>query len=415
MCVKRGEQMRVWIAGAAALALLLVLVGGGLRPGAGVEAGAAPLPGHPAPELSLSTLDGAPVSLADLRGKAVLVNFWATWCGPCRIELPELTAFAAALPPGTAVLSVDMTDTESSPAAVARFAREVGVNFPVLLDHDGAAARRFRVVSVPTNFFVAADGRIAAKVAGPLTRPAMAEYLGRAAVSSERSMTDALWQLPAPPASINLGGPAVQVPLAMAFAGAWLTAWLARRRAGDYGLPGEAFFDLVLYGGLAALLASRLVYALLDPLAYLRKPWLLLLQGGRLGTYAALAVGLGWLAWRLWRLAGRDKLAAALDALALPAAWGAALALLGWPDPAALGLAALLAGTGLGLLWLARRQPPAGAQALAALAWGGLAAVIADFGHPVRSLAGGVSPLQLAAAALALSAAAWAWRRYPTP
>lgn len=174
---------------------------------------------------------------------------------------------------------------------------------------------------------------------------------------------------------------------------------------------------MVLYSGLAALLASRLVYAVLNPLGYIRRPWLLLLQGGRLGALAAAVAGLGLLAWRLWRLApfprGRGMLVL-LDALVEPAAWGTALALAGWSDPAALGAAAAAAAVAAGLLAMGRRTTPAGTQLLAAVTWGGLAAVAADFGHPVRALAGGVSILQLSAAGVAVLAAL-AGRRLLSP
>ncbi|HWI51889.1 MAG TPA: TlpA disulfide reductase family protein [Symbiobacteriaceae bacterium] len=162
-----------WLTGIVVMMWLLVLVGGAFRPGgqaAGVGAGV----GQAAPALQAATLDGRPLALADLRGKAVYLNFWASWCAPCRLEMPEVQRLAANLPPGAALLTVN---TESSPAEIQRFLQEHGYDFPVVQDGSGRAESDFRVLSLPTSLFISPDGVVKARVNGPLTYTAMVAYL----------------------------------------------------------------------------------------------------------------------------------------------------------------------------------------------------------------------------------------------
>jgi thiol-disulfide isomerase/thioredoxin len=151
----------------------LVLVGGAFRPGS-AAAGVGPSVGQQAPPLVLPALDGSQVSLADLRGKAVLLNFWASWCGPCRLEMPELQRLSASLPANTAILTVN---TESSPEIAQRYLRELGYNLPTVQDADGRATIDYQVLSLPTTLFVSPEGLITARVSGPLTHSAMVSYL----------------------------------------------------------------------------------------------------------------------------------------------------------------------------------------------------------------------------------------------
>lgn len=151
----------------------LVLLGGAFRPGGGAP-GVGAAVGQQAPPLQARTLDGAAVSLADYRGKAVFVNFWASWCGPCRLEMPEVQRLSASLPPDTAILTVN---TESSPETVRRFLESEGYTFPVVQDAEGRAAIDYMVLSLPTSLFISPDGVVTARVNGPLTYGAMLDYL----------------------------------------------------------------------------------------------------------------------------------------------------------------------------------------------------------------------------------------------
>lgn len=155
-----------------------LLVGGAFRPQQ-PAAGTAqhPQPGYPVPVITLTDLAGQPVSLDAYRGKAVFLNFWASWCPPCQLEMPEIERLAAALPPGTEILTVNMTSQETSPSVVAPFLEEKGYTFPVALDPQGTAGDAYQVISLPTSLFINPEGIITTRINGPLTYRAMSDYL----------------------------------------------------------------------------------------------------------------------------------------------------------------------------------------------------------------------------------------------
>lgn len=117
--------------------------------------GPQPVVGAQAPDFTLPGLDGEPVRLSELRGQRVLLNFWATWCGPCRQEMP---AIQARYNHGDfAVLAVDFGETQ---AQVQGFIDEIGVDLPIVLDADGSVQELYRVRGYPTTFFIDAQGVI---------------------------------------------------------------------------------------------------------------------------------------------------------------------------------------------------------------------------------------------------------------
>lgn len=132
----------------------------------------AAIPGEKAPDFSYKLTDGA-YKLSDLRGKLVIVNFWATWCLPCVEEMPELEA-ARRANPDLVILAVNRNE---SPEAIAAFAPKVGVSFPLITDRDGAIGDRYGVINLPTTFFINRDGTIAARHLGALTAARLAERL----------------------------------------------------------------------------------------------------------------------------------------------------------------------------------------------------------------------------------------------
>jgi cytochrome c biogenesis protein CcmG/thiol:disulfide interchange protein DsbE len=132
-----------------------------------------PLLGKPAPALDVAGFDGAPVSLAALRGKPALLNFWATWCGPCKEELPLLQRFADAQHGRWTVLGVDELESASD---VRAFAQSLHVAYPLALDRDGAAGQRYRVGGLPSTFILDAQGIVRAVHLGPLTADLLAGY-----------------------------------------------------------------------------------------------------------------------------------------------------------------------------------------------------------------------------------------------
>ena len=119
----------------------------------------------PAPDFTLESLDGKSVRLSDLRGKAVLLNFWATWCGPCKIETPWLVELQNQYgSQGLQVIGVAMDD--SGKEDIAKFARDLGVNYPVLLGKEAVGDAYGGVPALPESFFIGRDGKIVDKIIG---------------------------------------------------------------------------------------------------------------------------------------------------------------------------------------------------------------------------------------------------------
>ena len=144
--------------------LTLTLAGGALA-----VVGRPPAIGRPAPAFDLETLAGGRASLAELRGHAVLVNFWASWCKPCREEMPEIVLRYEWLhQAGLEVLAINLTDQERR-KDIQRFVGEFRLPFPVLLDVKGKVRRRYDLLGVPMTVFVDTVGVVAAVHTGPMT------------------------------------------------------------------------------------------------------------------------------------------------------------------------------------------------------------------------------------------------------
>jgi thiol-disulfide isomerase/thioredoxin len=134
--------------------------------------------GAPAPEVSLDTVDGH-VRLSELRGKVVVLNFWATWCVPCRAEMPELQALHAARGGDVVVVGVNATSLESRDGAIG-FARDLGIRFPVVFDVNGVATRAYGVQGLPATFFIDRAGVVRARALGPQTAETLAQNVREA-------------------------------------------------------------------------------------------------------------------------------------------------------------------------------------------------------------------------------------------
>lgn len=125
-----------------------------------------PREGFTAPDFSLDLLGGGRVSLSQLRGKAVVVNVWASWCPPCRAEMPAIEkVYQAYKDMGLVVIGLNTTYQDSE-ADAAAFVREFGLTFPIVLDRDGAVNRRYLVTGLPTTFFIDRKGIIRSIVVG---------------------------------------------------------------------------------------------------------------------------------------------------------------------------------------------------------------------------------------------------------
>ena len=139
-------------------------------------------------EFALRDPDGRVVSLREFRGRVVFLNFWATWCVPCREEIPAMQTLARDL--GAEGLVVLAVNYEEDPETVQAFVRETGLSLPVLLDRDGAVGRRYRVAGLPTSFFIDRRGAVVGSVIGfrdwaaPPARAYVRGLLGAAAPGS---------------------------------------------------------------------------------------------------------------------------------------------------------------------------------------------------------------------------------------
>ncbi|RBW69002.1 peroxiredoxin family protein [Bacillus taeanensis] len=133
--------------------------------------------GDKAPNFTLENLKGEQVSLSDFRGKKVLLNFWATWCPPCKEEMPEMEEFYEKNGAKMEIIAVNLTMFEHDQANVAPFIKEYGLTFPVLLDKEGEQAKVYQAITIPTSYIVDEKGIIQQKIVGPMTYEMMEKII----------------------------------------------------------------------------------------------------------------------------------------------------------------------------------------------------------------------------------------------
>jgi peroxiredoxin len=132
--------------------------------------------GDAAPDFQADRLTGATISLADLRGRIVVINFWATWCPPCRVELPELDAYQAEMGDQIVVLGVATGEPKGT---VEPFVRQQGLRFPIVLDEQGSIGAAYGVAGLPTSVILDRSGIVRERVTGPMTRDTLARRVER--------------------------------------------------------------------------------------------------------------------------------------------------------------------------------------------------------------------------------------------
>ncbi|MDF2683639.1 MAG: thiol-disulfide oxidoreductase [Brevibacillus sp.] len=129
--------------------------------------------GRAAPNFSLQQLNGPEIALGDLKGKGVILNFWGTWCEPCKKEMPALQQqYNQFKDKGLVVLGVNIGE---SPVAVEPFIKQFGVNFPILLDSDSQITKLYRIGPIPTTFFISPDGDVEEIFIGQLNEAMISE------------------------------------------------------------------------------------------------------------------------------------------------------------------------------------------------------------------------------------------------
>jgi len=177
----RRPQRAILVIGVAIIAILALTVLfflplGGDDPDADtVTVGGHPLYGQPAPEIDLETFDGERMTLSSLRGRPVLINFWATWCGPCRDEFPLMVeTYAAHAGDGLEILGILHDDLVDSGR---RFAADEGATWPMLYDADDEAWQAYAGVGKPMSFFVDPDGIVRAFSLGPFNEAGLERQL----------------------------------------------------------------------------------------------------------------------------------------------------------------------------------------------------------------------------------------------
>ncbi|HLR51597.1 MAG TPA: redoxin domain-containing protein [Candidatus Avamphibacillus sp.] len=129
--------------------------------------------GNLAPNFELETLEGGSIKLSDLRGERVMVNFWATWCPPCRAEIPDLQKFYEDT--DINILAVNLTDTENSFDHVPKFVENYGMEFPILMDEESSVSTTYQIQPIPTSFMIDSEGIIQYKAMGAMNYDLMVQ------------------------------------------------------------------------------------------------------------------------------------------------------------------------------------------------------------------------------------------------
>jgi cytochrome c biogenesis protein CcmG, thiol:disulfide interchange protein DsbE len=163
------HDTRHWLA----LVSILLLLGIGWTvvsrvPASFASLGQIPSPreGFPAPNFTLQTPDGHSLVLSSYRGKVVIVNFWASWCGPCRAEMPVINqVYQTVHAQGLMVLAIDTT-FQNNEADARAFAAQLGLSFPILLDREGSVSRAYLLRALPTTYIIDRHGIIRTVVLG---------------------------------------------------------------------------------------------------------------------------------------------------------------------------------------------------------------------------------------------------------
>jgi len=139
-----------------------------------VDSDDAPQVNAPAPDFELENLTGEKKHLSDYQGKVVVLNFWATWCGPCKYEMPFFQEIHESYSSEIAVLAVNNQETVDK---VSPFVEELGLTYEILMDNDGGVATQYQVIGFPTTYFIDPNGIIKYLHVGVLTEEQLDGYL----------------------------------------------------------------------------------------------------------------------------------------------------------------------------------------------------------------------------------------------
>lgn len=133
----------------------------------------------PAPDFTVTTIDGQNVKLSDFRGKPVVLNFWASWCGPCKSEMPAFQAAYWEKGSQVQFMMVNLTGSSETVETASGFIADEGYTFPVFYDTAGEGSAAYRVMSIPATYFIDSDGNIVASHVGAMDSATLETYLAR--------------------------------------------------------------------------------------------------------------------------------------------------------------------------------------------------------------------------------------------
>ncbi|MFO7263580.1 MAG: hypothetical protein A6D91_09170 [Bacillaceae bacterium G1] len=165
---------------------LLLVIGGGLlayqflfgEAFTGAET-RLPLEGHVAPEFSLRDASGNRVTLNDLLGQPVFLNFWASWCGPCHEEMPELVEAEKRFGHQVRFVGINLTTEEKQRERAEQFIQQYQVTYLNLFDEKGKAKKAYQITGIPTSFLLDENGRIVYRHLGPITVKQLEQAIGK--------------------------------------------------------------------------------------------------------------------------------------------------------------------------------------------------------------------------------------------
>ena len=135
--------------------------------------------GDTPPDFELTTLEGKKVKLSDYQGKKVILNFWATWCPPCKAEMPHMQNYYEdmAEKENVEILAVNLTSSDVGIDKVKAFQDDYALSFPILLDEDGIVGETYQAITIPTTYMIDTTGTIQNKIVGPMDEQMLADYI----------------------------------------------------------------------------------------------------------------------------------------------------------------------------------------------------------------------------------------------
>ncbi|MGE6487654.1 redoxin domain-containing protein [Paenisporosarcina sp. NPDC076898] len=136
--------------------------------------------GDTPPDFELTTLEGKKVKLSDYQGKKVILNFWATWCPPCKAEMPHMQNYYEdfAEQENVEILAVNLTSGDSA-EKVDDFVRDYGLTFPIPMDIEGSVGQTFEAITIPTSYMIDTKGRIQNKIVGPMDDQMIEDFVSK--------------------------------------------------------------------------------------------------------------------------------------------------------------------------------------------------------------------------------------------